>query len=153
MALKIQSVNLISQIAMSTSTAMGRKLDLAGIVLSIGCLVHCLAIPLLAVAAIGWAGSSEVLHAGILAVAVPVGSVAALRVQNDDARNWRRWLLLAGVVLLIAGFSIESLGSKGVSIALTMAGGLALVVGHSAGIAGKGRESAEWRNKDQGSLI
>jgi len=122
---------------MSTSTAIGRRLDIAGMVLSVGCLVHCLAIPILAVAAVGWSGNSEAFHLSILAVAVPVGSIAAYRVQSRDARNWRRWLLLAGVALLTVGFAAEWLGNGIVSISLTMVGGMTLILGHAAGLAGK----------------
>lgn len=108
------------------------RLDALGVTLSALCLVHCLALPLLATGALAWAASEHV-HAGLaIALAAVVRAVAV-----PGYRRHRRAAvpaLLAGGATLLVGAVVagEALGETALSeTALTVLGSLALVAGHA----------------------
>lgn len=77
-----------------------------GITLSLACLVHCLALPLLillAPALSRWLALPEGLHAAILLLAIPAAGVAM-------ADGWRRHRHAAPVLLAVAGLALLALG-------------------------------------------
>lgn len=106
-----------------------RRLDAVGIALSVLCLLHYLALPLLATGALAWVASEGVHTALCFALAAVV-----LLVAVPGYRRHRQAvvpaLLVAGVgVLLSAVLAGEALGEAG-EPALTAFGSVLLVVGH-----------------------
>lgn len=125
---------------MCLPAARPRLADLTGIVLSLTCLVHCLALPLalvLAPALSRWIALPEGVHAAILLLALPAAGIA----MRD---GWRRHRRLAPTVLAAAGLSVLALGlaaHEGWMVAadpaaadrlLTSTGALALAAAHLA---------------------
>lgn len=118
---------------LDSTTPRRGVLDLAGVILSCVCLVHCTALPLL-LAALPFLGvhyhADEGLHQVITALVVPVAIAALL----PGYLRHRRWWILAlgavGVVLIGAGPALhESLGHSAEQAA-AVAGGLSLVAAH-----------------------
>ncbi|MEO0557191.1 MAG: MerC domain-containing protein [Bacteroidota bacterium] len=113
---------------MATATRNSR-LDTTGLVLSALCLVHCLAVPLIATGALAWA-ASESIHIGLtIALAVIVVAVAL--------PSYRRHRQLAVPALLAVGLAFlvgavvggEALGEMGETL-LTVVGSITLMAGH-----------------------
>lgn len=91
---------------MCLPAARPRLADLTGILLSLTCLVHCLALPLillLAPALSRWIALPEGVHAAILLLALPAAAIA----MRD---GWRRHRRLAPTVLAVAGLGLLALG-------------------------------------------
>ena len=105
------------------------SLDATGIVFSVLCFLHCLAVPLIATGALAWA-ASEAIHTGLtIALACVV-----LLVAGPGYRQHRRavvpFLLLGGLALLIvAVLAGESFGEN-TETSLTIFGSVVLVIGH-----------------------
>ncbi|MGN6691611.1 MAG: MerC family mercury resistance protein [Sphingopyxis sp.] len=112
--------------------------DLMGVGLSLTCLVHCLALPLLlllAPALSHWIALPEGLHAAILLLALPAAAIA----MRDGWRSHRRvapfLMAVAGLALLAAGLAGHA-GWLAVSDRdaadrwLTSAGALTLAAAH-----------------------
>lgn len=123
---------------MCLPAARPRLADLTGIVLSLTCLIHCLALPLillLAPALSRWIALPEGVHAAILLLALPAATIA----MRD---GWRRHRRLAPAVLAVAGLSLLALGLSAhegwIAVAnpaaadrlLTSVGALALAAAH-----------------------
>lgn len=110
----------------TSSRPVPARLDGIGIALSILCLLHCLALPLVATGALAWAASEHV-HVGLtLALAAVVLTVAV-----PGYRRHRRAavpiLLATGVALLVAAVLMGE--GPGETVA-TVLGSVALVTGH-----------------------
>ncbi|MDO9367886.1 MAG: MerC family mercury resistance protein [Sphingopyxis sp.] len=91
---------------MCLPAARPRLADLMGIGLSLTCLIHCLALPLLiliAPALSRWIAAPEWVHAAILLLALP----AALMAMRD---GWRRHRRLTPALLAAAGLGLLALG-------------------------------------------
>lgn len=93
---------------MAVSAARSRFADLLGIGLSLTCLLHCLALPLLLLAApalSGWVRLPEGVHAAILLLALPAAAMA----MSDGWRHHQRLrpigLAVTGLILLTLGLS------------------------------------------------
>lgn len=104
-------------------------LDISGLALSAACIVHCLALPVVAslLPALGAWAEAEWVHWLFIAVAAPVAYIALLR-------PGRRATPLA-IVLAIAGLAFLVLGALGwpthdAEAAMTVVGGLALAGAH-----------------------
>lgn len=111
------------------STAARSPLDLVGIVLSVLCVLHCLALPLVATGALAWAASESV-HLGLTLALAAVVLLVALPGYRRHRRALVPGLLLVGVALLIGAFALEeTLGETG-EVALTVIGSATLIVGH-----------------------
>ena len=123
---------------MCLPAARPRLADLTGILLSLTCLIHCLALPLillLAPALSRWIALPEGVHAAILLLALPASAVA----MRD---GWRRHRRLVPAVFAVAGLSLLALGLSAhegwIAVAnpaaadrlLTSAGALALAAAH-----------------------
>lgn len=101
------------------------RLDGLGIALSALCLVHCLALPLLATGALAWAASERV-HAGLTVALCAVVIAVAVPGYRRHRRAAVPALLVGGVALLVAAVVAGEAGET----ALTAAGSVALVAGH-----------------------
>lgn len=118
----------------SRDTWTGRLLDRAAICVSAACLVQCLLLAVVVVAApvvsLGFFGS-DVFHLLLLAVIVPL-SVTAFVFGYRVHRN-RRLLIpgIIGLALVLAAAALEAtlLGPLA-SASVTSAGGLLLIAGH-----------------------
>lgn len=118
--------------------ARPRPADLLGITLSLTCLVHCLALPLLIVLApaLGtWIATPEWLHAAILMLVLPAATFA----MKDGWRRHRRMapaaLAATGVGFLVAGLAahdgwIALADPETADRLLTSLGALALATAH-----------------------
>ena len=110
-------------------TTASTRLDAVGIALSVFCLLHCLALPLLATGALAWAASEQV-HAGLTVALAAV----VLAVAVPGYRRHRQWavpaLLVLGVTLLIGAVLSGAALGEAREMALTALGSLALLAGH-----------------------
>lgn len=108
-------------------------LDAAGAALSSLCLVHCLALPLLALAVPALAGAlahghehDHLLHLLLVALALPVSALAFLRGLRLHGRRVPVALALPGFLLMVAGAL-----AHGVAVQmLTVSGGLMVAAAH-----------------------
>ncbi|MEM1042196.1 MAG: MerC domain-containing protein [Bacteroidota bacterium] len=111
------------------STSVRPRLDLAGIVLSVLCLIHCLLLPLVATGALAWAASERV-HVGLTVVLAVVVLAVALPGYRRHRQPIVLLLLAGGLALLVGAVTLgEGLGEAG-ETALTVLGSVALVAGH-----------------------
>lgn len=93
---------------MCIPAARPRLADLLGIGLSLTCLVHCLALPLLILLApaLGtWIAMPEWVHAAILMVALPAATLAMKDGWRRHGRALPALLAAAGIGLLAAGLA------------------------------------------------
>ena len=138
---------------MCLPAARPRLADLTGILLSLTCLIHCLALPLillLAPALSRWIALPEGVHAAILLLALPAAAVA----MRD---GWRRHRRLVPAVFAVAGLSLLALGLSAhegwIAVAnpaaadrlLTSAGALALAAAHLV--------NGRWRHRGGGHKL
>lgn len=106
--------------------------DRIGFWLSGLCLIHCLILPMFAVA-LPWLGmfiQDERIHLGFAAVTVPVAMIAFIPGFLKHQRQWVLGFGLAGAGLLLGGALGEELFGHHVQHVLTVLGGLLLVSGH-----------------------
>ena len=104
-------------------------LDLVGIVLSVLCVIHCLALPLFATGALAWAASESV-HLGLTFALAGVVLLVALPGYRRHRRALVPGLLVAGVAQLVGAVVLEgALGGAGGAL-LTLVGSAARVAGH-----------------------
>jgi hypothetical protein len=123
---------------MCLPAARPRLADLTGIILSLTCLLHCLALPLLlllAPALSRWIALPEGIHAVILLLALPAAMIA----MRD---GWRRHRRLAPAILAAIGLGLLALGlsaherwiaaadPEAADRVLTSAGALTLAAAH-----------------------
>ncbi|WP_369941239.1 MerC domain-containing protein [Xanthomonas medicagonis] len=105
--------------------------DASAMVLSGLCLLHCLALPLLAAALplFGVWAQAEWVHVLFVAIAMPLAGLALWRGHRRDALPWPLWTLAAlGLLGLLAGaFGIPDESSE---TAMTVSGSLALASAH-----------------------
>lgn len=113
-----------------SSTLTNRMLDASAITLSGLCLIHCLALPALAVALplAGLWAEQEWVHQIFALSALPVTAFAMTRPFQDCARNAFMLLAGTGLALLIGAAFLEPL--HGVETPLTVAGALLLATAH-----------------------
>ena len=111
------------------AVAARARLDVTGIALSTLCLIHCLAVPLIAAGAFAWVVSESV-HV-VLSIAL---STVVLAVVVPGYKRHRKAaapiLLVSGVALVVGAVLLgEAIGEVG-ETALTIVGSAALVLGH-----------------------
>lgn len=121
---------------MKTNRGIRAALDFAGIGLSLHCLVHCLALPLLiAFAPVILRGlpGDDVTHRNL---AVMIGLVGLLAFRSGYKVHHVRWVLAVFVAGLLLVSSAAVLGEAVLSargeVAITACGGLLLVTAHLA---------------------
>lgn len=105
--------------------------DASAMLLSGLCLLHCLALPLLAAALplFGVWAEAEWVHVVFVAIAAPLAGLALWRGHRRDALPWPLWTLAAlGLLGLLAGaFGIPDEASE---TAMTVSGSVALASAH-----------------------
>lgn len=114
----------------SDDIAVSRLLDRGAIALSALCLVHCLALPLVFVAAPALATAlpdQPWIHPAILATAAPLAAVSLWRGWRRHGRRWPAVLGVVGLLLLAAGVAA---GESAIETMLTVGGGLTLAAAH-----------------------
>ena len=112
-----------------TNSIARPQLDTMGIVFSILCFLHCLAVPLIATGALAWV-ASESIHIGLTIVLSGIVVLVAWPSYQRHRRAVVPLLLVSGLALLIAAvLSEDALGERGETI-LTALGSVALVLGH-----------------------
>ncbi|GAB5520882.1 MAG: MerC domain-containing protein [Rhodothermales bacterium] len=117
---------------MTTATARP-QLDATGIVLSTLCLLHCLAVPLIATGALAWV-ASEAIHIGLTIALSGVVVLVAWPSYRRHRKAIVPALLIGGVSLLIAAvLGEDAVGERGETL-LTAIGSVVLVLGHIANL-------------------
>ena len=112
-----------------TTASTRPRLDAAGIALSALCLLHCLAVPLVATGALAWAASERV-HLGLTAALGAVVLAVALPGFRRHRQPVVPVLLALGLIGLVSAVALgEGIGETG-ETALTALGSVALVAGH-----------------------
>ncbi|MEM1269002.1 MAG: MerC domain-containing protein [Bacteroidota bacterium] len=112
-----------------TAPAQRLRLDAAGITVSVLCLIHCLALPLIATGALAWLVSERV-HVGL----VMILSLVVIGVAGPGYRRHRRALVPAllgvGLVFLVAALVLGEPMGEHVETGGTVIGTGCLIVGH-----------------------
>ena len=112
------------------------RTDVVGMTLSILCMVHCAAVPVLAIVMpfIGIAplaeSSEEVIHILVLVATIPVTLRSVARASRSG--NWRSArALIVGLTAFACAALAHDLGHLAETV-LSIAGGMALLYGHTA---------------------
>lgn len=105
-------------------------LDRSGILFSVACIIHCLALPLLATATplFGALAENENIHRVLALVTALVAILAFARPIPNVKLNGLRLIAFLGVALLICGAFVEALHDF--ETPLTLVGALLLVAAH-----------------------
>lgn len=118
--------------------SIAKALDLSAVGLSALCLVHCLALPALALLlpVLGLWAQAEWVHVTFIAVAAPVAVLSFVDLSTGRPRSWRLLALAAsGLALMLAG-ALE-VPAASYERALTVLGGLLLAGAHLANWRGR----------------
>lgn len=106
-------------------TTASPRLDATGLALSALCLVHCLAVPLIATGALAWA-ASESIHIGLTVALAVVVAAVALPGYRHHRRPIVPALLIGGLVFLVAAVTV----GEAAETLLTIVGSVTLMAGH-----------------------
>ena len=112
-----------------TTTITRPPLDMAGIILSTLCFIHCLAVPLIATGALLWI-ASEAIH---ISFTIALAGIVLLVAWPSFQRHRRvvvPALLVGGLLLLIVAVLSESILGQSAETILTSFGSSILVFGH-----------------------
>lgn len=112
---------------------LARALDASAVGLSALCLVHCLALPALALLlpVLGLWAQAEWVHVAFVLVAAPVAALSFVDLSTRRPRSWRlATVAILGLALMIAG-ALE-FPSAADERALTVVGGILLAGAHLA---------------------
>lgn len=110
---------------------LAKALDVSAVGLSALCLVHCLALPALALLlpVLGFWAQAEWVHVVFVLIAAPVAVLAFIDLRAGRPRSWRLTAVaIAGLGLMIAG-ALE-IPTPGAERVLTVIGGLLLAGAH-----------------------
>lgn len=96
---------------MAAYPARAAAIDASAITLSGLCLIHCLALPLMAafLPVAGVLAEAEWVHKTFVAAALPISGVAILRSWNSPGGSLFAALAIAGLGLLVSAAFVESL--------------------------------------------
>lgn len=114
---------------MTTVVSTRRPLDAVGILLSVLCLIHCLAVPLIATGALAWM-ASESIHIGLTLALAGVVFAVAWPSYKRHRQAIVPVLLLTGVTLLVVAVVGEERLGEAFETGLTAVGSMILVLGH-----------------------
>lgn len=110
-------------------TTASPRLDATGLALSALCLVHCLAVPLIATGALAWA-ASESIHIGLTVALAVVVAAVALPGYRRHRRPIVPALLIGGLVFLVAAVTVGEAAGEAAETLLTIVGSVTLMAGH-----------------------
>lgn len=118
------------RLSMNRSSSSALSLDATAVCLSLACLVHCLALPLLVTALpiVGSLAENELVHRLLVLLALPVSLWALVRGRLDGTGIAIAGLILIGLSLLLTAAFVEALHDFETPI--TVAGALILSAGH-----------------------
>ena len=107
-----------------------RRADGAAVLLSVLCLIHCLALPLLAAVApvVSVLSENELFHRVLVLLVAPITGWVAWRAREQPGFRAFLWLAGGGVVLLMVAALVEPLEEHEVGV--TLVGALMLAVAH-----------------------
>jgi len=112
-----------------TTTITRPPLDMTGIILSTLCLLHCLAVPIIATGALVWV-ASEAIH---ISFTIALAGIVLLVAWPSYQRHRRAVVpafLVGGLLLLIVAVLSESILGESAETILTSFGSVMLVFGH-----------------------
>ncbi len=112
-----------------TTTITRPPLDMTGIILSTLCLLHCLAVPIIATGALVWV-ASEAIH---ISFTIALAGIVLLVAWPSYQRHRRAVVpafLVGGLVLLIVAVLSESILGESAETILTSFGSVMLIFGH-----------------------
>ena len=114
------------------SKKTSKPLDLAGIIFSLACAIHCLAFPILVslVPSLTTHLDNEWIHFGFLATLVPVALVSFVRSKKDHNNPRPLVLGVLGISLLLSAVFVEHLGVHAGETLLTVLGSITLISAH-----------------------
>jgi hypothetical protein len=115
---------------MSTQTVYLMKWDSLGGILSFLCLIHCLALPLMATLLPIATLMDESVHVGLFAALAPTAALAAWTGYWQHRQRFPCLLMITG--LMLVGVAALLPMQSGLETALTTAGGLLLITAHIA---------------------
>lgn len=110
-------------------TAPFARLDAAGIALSALCIVHCLAVPLVATGALAWA-ASERIHVGLTVSLAAIVLIVAAPSYRRHRRPLVPTLLVSGLAILVAALILGEAAGETAEVGLTVLGSVVLMAGH-----------------------
>lgn len=115
---------------MSSRTSSPAYIDASAISISALCIVHCLAIPVLAafLPVVGVLAEAEWVHRTLVAIALPITAYALFQAQRTTNPSAFGILAIPGLSLLLAGAFIEALHDY--ETVLTVMGAALLAVAH-----------------------
>ncbi|MEL7547841.1 MAG: MerC domain-containing protein [Pseudomonadota bacterium] len=115
---------------MSARTATPSYVDASAISLSALCVIHCLALPVMAafLPVLGVIGDIEWVHKALVVLALPITGYALFQVSREDTSMAFALLAIPGLSFLLAGAFVESLHDH--ETLLTVAGASMLAAAH-----------------------
>lgn len=110
----------------------GTRSDLIGVILSMACLIHCLALPMFTsvVPSLTIFLGQEWIHATLLVILVPIALLAFKQGHKRHNRLTPMILAILGVIGLIAATFFEGHEEASVEKLLTVMGSLILIFAH-----------------------
>ena len=113
-----------------TTDAVPPSIDIVAISLSAGCLLHCLALPVLSalLPVLGVVSEAEWIHKGLVLVAIPFSGYAAFTRGKRFRDRFFVALVLAGLSLLLAAAFVERLHD--IETPVTVLGAVLLASAH-----------------------
>jgi hypothetical protein len=104
--------------------------DYLGIAASVLCLIHCLALPILALIGMAIPDNDEVFHKFLLIVVCPVAIIAFGYAGRKNGTLFPMILGVSGVIMVLVGSLAHDLLSDVVMHSVTFTGTLFLISGH-----------------------
>jgi len=112
-----------------TTSITRPRLDVAGIILSTLCFLHCIAVPFIATGALVWM-ASEAIHIGLTIAVAGIVMFVAWPGYQRHRRAVVPTLLVSGLAMLIVAALVEDTLGERVEAGLTTLGSIILVLGH-----------------------
>lgn len=106
------------------------RIDFAAITLSVLCLLHCLALPVLAATlpVLGAVGEAEWIHKLLVLFALPISGFAIYQTSEGAGRQIFAGMVFVGALFLVCGAFVEALHDY--EVVLSTCGACFIVLGH-----------------------
>lgn len=114
------------------SNELENKFDVIGMLFSVTCIVHCLALPLLSslLPTFTMSLEEEWIHLLLLALLIPVALYSFITGKRNHHRNAPLILGVMGIIILLLAIFTEDLGTRELESVLTLVGSLILILSH-----------------------